>query len=193
MALKGQQTKSDFIEWEKLQTLILKLERDGNKKFALLISIGIFTGFRISDILSLKWKDIVAQAFVEVIEKKTKKFRRVKLNQQLQEIISRIYSENTDLESLIFQNRFRTAAISVQYVNRRLKELAIEYKVSKEPTKIKSHSLRKSFGRRVFESNDNSEKSLILLSQCLNHSSLLTTRIYLGIREKEIYDIYEKL
>lgn len=193
MALKGQQTKSDFIEWEKLQTLILKLERDGNKKFALLISIGIFTGFRISDILSLKWKDVVAQAFVEVIEKKTKKFRRVKLNQQLQEIISRIYSENTDLESLIFQNRFRTAAISVQYVNRRLKELAIEYKVSKEPTKIKSHSLRKSFGRRVFESNDNSEKSLILLSQCLNHSSLLTTRIYLGIREKEIFDIYEKL
>ena len=193
MALKGQQTKSDFIEWEKLQSLILKLERDGNKKFALLISIGIFTGFRISDILSLKWKDVVAQAFVEVIEKKTKKFRRVKLNQQLQEIISRIYSENTDLESLIFQNRFRTAAISVQYVNRRLKELAIEYKVSKEPAKIKSHSLRKSFGRRVFESNDNSEKSLILLSQCLNHSSLLTTRIYLGIREKEIFDIYENL
>lgn len=193
MALKGQQTKSDFIEWEKLQSLILKLERDGNKKFALLIAIGIFTGFRISDILSLKWKDVVATDFVEVIEKKTKKFRKVRLNQQLKEIISRTYSDATDLESLIFQNRFHTAAISVQYVNRRLKELAIEYKVSKEPTKIKSHSLRKSFGRRVFESNDNSEKSLILLSQCLNHSSLLTTRIYLGIREKEIYDIYEKL
>jgi integrase len=193
MALKGQQTKSDFIEWDKLQTLILKLERDGNKKFALLISIGIFTGFRISDILSLKWKDVVAQEFVEVIEKKTKKFRRVKLNHQLQEIISRLYSTEIDLENLIFQNRFHTAAISVQYVNRKLKELATEYKVSKEPTKIKSHSLRKSFGRRVFENNDNSEKSLILLSECLNHSSLKITRTYLGIRDKEIYDIYEKL
>jgi integrase len=192
MALKGQQTKSDFIEWEKLQTLILKLERDGNKKFALLIAMGIYTGFRISDILSLKWKDVVAMEFVEVVEKKTKKFRKVRLNQQLQEIVSRIYSKE-DLESLIFQNRFHTSAISVQYVNRKLKELATEYKVSKEPTKIKSHSLRKSFGRRVFENNDNSEKSLILLSECLNHSSLKITRTYLGIRDKEIYDIYEKL
>ena len=193
MALKGQQTKSDFIEWDKIQTLILKLERDGNKKFALLISIGIFTGLRISDILSLKWKDLVSQEFVEVIEKKTKKYRKIKLNEQLKEITARNYSNENDLESLIFLNRFHTSAISVQYVNRKLKELAIEYKVTKEPTKIKSHSLRKSFGRRVFENNDNSEKSLILLSEMFNHGSIKTTKIYLGIREKEMFDIYEKL
>ena len=90
MALKGQQTKSDFIEWDKLQSLILKLERDGNRKFALLISIGIYTGLRISDILVLRWKDVVAQEFVEVVEKKTKKFRRVRINQHLKDIITRI-------------------------------------------------------------------------------------------------------
>ena len=33
MALKGQKTKSDFLEWEKMQSLILKLERDGELKF----------------------------------------------------------------------------------------------------------------------------------------------------------------
>lgn len=193
MALKGQQTKSDFIEWDKLQSLILKLERDGNRKFALLISIGIYTGLRISDILILRWKDVVAQEFVEVVEKKTKKFRRVRINQHLKDIISRIYSNENDLENLIFLNRFQTSSISVQYVNRQLKELATEYKLSKEPAKIKSHSLRKSFGRRVFENNDNSERSLILLSEMFNHTSIKTTKIYLGIREKEIFDVYDNL
>jgi len=193
MALKGQQTKSDFIEWDKLQSLILKLERDGNSKFALLISIGIYTGLRISDILLLKWKDVVDMDFIEVHEKKTKKFRRVRVNQHLKDIISRIYTNKNDLENLIFLNRFQTTSISVQYVNRKLKELATEYKVSKEPTKIKSHSLRKSFGRRVFENNDNSERSLILLSEMFNHTSIKTTKIYLGIREKEMFDVYDNL
>jgi len=192
MALAGQKTKSDFIEWEKLQSLILKLERDGDTKFALLISIGIYTGLRISDVLSLRWNDVEGKEFLEVVEKKTKKFRRVRINPTLKEIINRNY-HNELHENLIFLNRFNTSSISVQYVNRKLKNLAEEYKISKEPNKIKSHSLRKSFGRRVFENNDNSEKSLILLSEMFNHTSIKTTKIYLGIREKEMFDVYDNL
>lgn len=193
MALLGQKTKSDYIEWEKLQSLILKLERDGDLKFSLLISFGIYTGLRISDILVLRWKDVIENDYIEVIEKKTKKFRRIKINQNLNDIILRLYKNANDNENLIFLNRFQTSAISIQYVNRKLKELAIEYKISKEPGKIKSHSLRKSFGRRVFENNDNSEKSLILLSEMFNHNNIQTTKIYLGIREKEMFDVYDNL
>lgn len=192
MALAGQKTKSDFIEWEKLQTLILKLERDGDVKFALLISIGMYSGLRISDVLSLTWRDVINKDYIEVVEKKTKKFRKVRINPNLKDIFSRTY-HNEPTEYLIFLNRFKTSSISVQYVNRKLKELAEQYKLTKEPGKIKSHSLRKSFGRRVFENNDNSEKSLILLSEMFNHTSIKTTKIYLGIREKEMYDIYDNL
>lgn len=192
MALAGQKTKSDYIEWEKLQSLVLKLERDGDVKFALLISIGMYSGLRISDVLSLTWRDVMNKEFIEITEKKTKKFRRVRINQNLIDAISRIY-QNENIEDLIFLNRFKTSSISVQYVNRKLKELAEQYKITKEPSKIKSHTLRKSFGRRVFENNENSEKSLILLSEMFNHTSIKTTKIYLGIREKEIYDIYDNL
>jgi len=121
-----------------------------------------------------------------------REFRKVRINQNLNNIISRNY-QNQEINNLIFLNRFNTSSISVQYVNRKLKQLATEYKISKEPGKIKSHSLRKSFGRRVFENNDNSEKSLILLSQIFNHSSIQTSKIYLGIREKEIFDVYDNL
>jgi integrase len=194
MALSGQRTKSDYIEWDKLQSLILKLERNGDLKFAFLIAIGIYTGLRISDILLLKWMDVAGQEFIEMTEKKTKKYRRIRINQNLKEIIDRMASRNDNsLDSLIFLNKFKSSAISVQFVNRKLKALAVEYNLSKEPTKIKSHSLRKSFGRRVFENNDNSERALILLSEMFNHTSIKTTKIYLGIREKEMFEVYDNL
>ena len=195
MCLKGEKTKSDYIEWNKLQSLILKLERDGEWKFSLLISIGGFTGLRIGDILSLRWIDVIDKEFIEITEKKTKKYRKIKLNPSLIEIINRIVSSLTieNIEDHIFLNRFKTSTISIQYVNRKIKEIMERYKVVKNPTMIKSHSLRKSFGRRVFENNDNSERSLILLSEIFNHSNIKTTKVYLGIRDKEIYDVYDNL
>ena len=59
--------------------------------------------------------------------------------------------------------------------------------------KVSSHSLRKSFGRRVWSNDNESERSLIYLSELFNHSSSLTTRIYLGIRQEELNDIYLNL
>jgi integrase len=194
MALSGQRTKSDYIEWNKLQSLILKLERDGDLKFALLISMGIYTGLRISDILVMRWRNIVEKMFIEITEKKTKKLRRIRINQNLKDIIERVISHNeNDLDSLIFLNKFKTSAISVQFVNKKLKTLAIKYNLTKDPTNFKSHSLRKSFGRRVFENNDNSERPLILLSEMFNHTSIKTTKIYLGIRDKEMFEVYDNL
>ena len=64
MALKGQKTKSDYVEWNKIQDLILKLERDGQNKMSLLICVGIFTGLRISDILKLEWSYIYGHDFL---------------------------------------------------------------------------------------------------------------------------------
>jgi len=195
MSLIGQKTKSDFIEWDKLQTLTQKLERDGDWKFTLLITIGMYTGLRISDILSLKWFQLLNMEHIEVTEKKTKKVRKILVNQQLQETVSRISSKLTHLnpDQFIFLNRFRTKPISSQYVNWKLKELVKKYEVVKDNTKIKSHSLRKSFGRRVWENSERSEKGLIMLNEIFNHSNIKTTKIYLGIRDKEIQDVYQSL
>lgn len=195
MSLEGQKTKSDFVEWDKLQSLTQKLERDKDFKFTLLITIGMYTGLRISDILSLKWKDLLTKEHIEVTEKKTGKVRKILVNQNLQETVSRISSKLTHLnpEKHIFLNRFKTKPISCQYVNWKLKELMKRYEVVKDNTKIKSHSLRKSFGRRVWENSERSEKGLIMLNEIFNHSNIKTTKIYLGIREREIQDVYQNL
>jgi integrase len=195
MSLIGQKTKSDFIEWDKLQSLTQKLERDGDLKFTLLITIGMYTGLRISDILSLKWFQLLNMEHIEITEKKTKKTRKILVNQQLQETVSRISSKLTNLnqEEYIFLNRFGIKTISPQFVNWKLKELVKKYQVVKNSTGIKSHSLRKSFGRRVWENSEKSENGLIMLNEIFNHSNIRITKIYLGIRETEIQNVYQNL
>lgn len=186
MSLIGQKTRSDYLEWDRLQLLISQLERDGETKFCLLISIGCYTGLRISDLLNLRWEQLIDQSKVNLIEKKTKKHRTVEIHPHLKEILDRLYA-NQPLEELVFINRFKTKSINVQYVNRRLKELFREYGIRGQ---YSSHFMRKTLGRRVWAANKYSEQSLILLSQLFNHSSIQTTKIYLGIREQEISNLY---
>jgi len=130
-----------------------------------------------------------------ITEKKTKKFRNIKLNPQLLDIVARIFKAQkiANPDTLIFLNRWRTGTIRIQYVNAMLKKIFIKYKISKDGTAISSHSLRKSFGRRTWNVHQNSEKSLVILSEILKHSSIATTKIYLGIREEEISEIYLNL
>jgi hypothetical protein len=45
------------------------------------------------------------------------------------------------------------------------------------------------FGRRVWSNDDESERSPIYLSELFNHSSISTTRGYLGIRLEELDQI----
>lgn len=191
MALKGQKTTSDFLEWDKMKTLVLKLERDGDFKFALLISCGCYLGLRISDLLQLKWSDLLYKEYCELIEKKTKKERKVTINTELAAIIERIYTElNPSMEQYIFVNRFGKKPISVQHVNTKLKEIFKQYNIKGQ---YSSHFMRKSLGRQVWTKNNYSEQALILLSQLFNHSSIQTTKIYLGIREQEISNLYLSL
>jgi integrase len=107
MPVKGQKTTSSYVDWNTITTLILKLERDGNWKFSILIAIGIFTGLRISDILSLRWRDLLNKEFLGITELKTKKYRNIRCNPQLQEIVSRIYKTQKigNPDTLIFLNR----------------------------------------------------------------------------------------
>ncbi len=51
--------------------------------------------------------------------------------------------------------------------------------------------MRKSFGRKVYESCGESEKALNYLSELFNHTSLSVTRRYLGIRQEELNNIYD--
>ena len=59
MSLKYSTTTADYLVWSDAMNLIRKLVKDGNYKMSLLMAIGCFTGLRISDILALRWNQIL--------------------------------------------------------------------------------------------------------------------------------------
>jgi integrase len=77
-------------------------------------------------------------------------------------------------------------------INRHLKAIKQRYNLDIEH--FSSHSLRKTFGRKVVDSaGEHSEMALIKLSEIFNHSSPMITRRYLGLRAEELEDIYDAL
>lgn len=195
MALKGQSTKASYLEWDSMLILLQKLERDKQYKFELLIAVGCFTGLRIGDLLKIRWVDVYNRETLELTEGKTKKVRRIRINPNLSDIIARLHEKMNikDDNELLFINKTRTKAINVQYINRRLKEIATKYNLQIPANSTSSHLFRKTLGRHCWALNNYSEKSLILLSDLFNHSSIRLTKIYLGIKAEEISDVYLQL
>lgn len=53
------QVQQQIICKDEQMNLVRKLARDSNYKMSLLIALGCFTGLRISDILALRWNQIL--------------------------------------------------------------------------------------------------------------------------------------
>ena len=194
MSLKGSTTTTTYLDWNDFISLITRLEKDENYKFCLLISIGVFTGLRISDLLTLKYSDLLNSETFYIREKKTQKQRSIKVNKDLKEIVSRIVQKSKviDLEQLIFINKYGTKSIDKSYVNVKLKEIIKMYRIRLDGN-VSTHTFRKTLGRRVMEVNNYSNESLILLMDLFGHSSMSITKRYLGIREQEIHNVYDSL
>jgi integrase len=194
MSLKGQKTTTTSMDWDDFKSLISKLERDGDYKFSLLISVGVFTGLRISDLLQLRFNQFEETDILNVTEIKTKKQRRIKINQDLKEIVARLKSKMNivDTNHFIFINKYGTKPIDKSYVNVKLKEIFKKYNIILEGN-ASSHLFRKTLGNRVLRLNNYSAESVILLMELFSHSSPAMTKKYLGIREKEIHDVYDSV
>lgn len=193
MSLKFQNTTADYLEWDSNILLISKLYQDQNYKFSLLIALGSFFGIRISNILSLRFCDIINTDILTIIEKKTKKQRTFKINDQLKKHILSCFKEikPQSTNDFIFTSQ-KGSVYSVQRINVVFKEVKVKYNL-----KIKNfstHTMRKTFGRQVYNNaGSNAELALVKLSELFNHSDVRTTRKYLGLRTEELMEAYDLL
>lgn len=194
MSLHGQRTTTGAMDWDDFRSLVAKMERDGQYKYCLLLAVGVFTGLRISDLLQLRFDQIETEDILTIQEKKTKKIRRIKINPDLKVIVKRIKSKMgvTNSEEFIFLNRYGTKPIDKSWVNVQLKKYFKKYGVQMDGN-ISSHMFRKTLGNRVLKLNNYSDESVILLMHLFGHSSPAITKKYLGIREREILDVYDSL
>lgn len=189
MPLPNQLTKSDYLDWSDMNNLVLKLERDGDYRLALLIGVGCRVALRIGDLLLLTWTQLLSEK-PEIKEIKTGKIRKITITKQTRDLVLRLMPKvKNSLNDYAFTN-LKGNPLSIQYINRVLKKSTNKYGLNGQ---YSSHCFRKTFGRRVYQMNGETEKSLIMLSHLLNHSSISTTKIYLGIRDVEISNLYESV
>jgi integrase len=180
---KKKYTTSDFLTPEELKRGIKFYRKNNQPKMALLLELGSKTLLRYSDLSRIRWIDVINKEMIIVIEKKTGKRREITIGYSLSESIQNTFNELNpkDLNEIIFN-------VSIQYVNRILKRLAVELKISRK--NVSTHTLRKTGARYVWASNGYSSEFLTRLSDLLNHSGENITRRYLGITREEIQNIY---
>jgi integrase len=184
MSVKGTTTTADYLDFEKMMYQAKNmLNNEKNKIFGAYIIIAINTGLRSGDILKLTIEDLRNEKLT-ITEGKTKKTKTIAINDNIKELINKI-GRGQSGSPFITQKK---CVISVQHLNIKLKKL-----IKEKGLNISSHSMRKTFGRRVYFQNNESEKALMYLMDLFNHSSMAITKKYLGIRQEELNNIYLNL
>ena len=181
------------MDWDVMLSLIRKLYRDGNYRMSLLIGCGCFFGLRISDILTLTWSMILEGEKFTIYEKKTNKRRVVKINRGFQKHVKDCYDalhiENEDEKCFLSRKKM---VYSTQRINILFKEIKLRYNLKIEH--FSTHTMRKTFGRKVFESaGTDAPLALMRLQTLFNHASPTITKKYLGITDSELESSYDLL
>ena len=182
--------EKEEIKAKTVEEFYTSLIEELNYSISLLIALGCFTGLRISDILALRWKQILNVSEFTITEKKTGKQRTLRLNTQLQKHIAECYKHikpiRVSAPILVSQ---KGTVFTVQRINVILKEVKRKYRL--HVGNFSCHLLRKTFGRQVYTMNDNNaEFALVKFMELFNHSSIAITKRYLGLRQEEILETY---
>lgn len=160
----------------------------------LLITLGLNTALRISDILDLRWKDVFDEStstyrkHIFLVEKKTGKYSRIYMNESICEALN-LYRESKwcyQSEWLFWSQGNREVHISRMQAHRIVKEAASYCNIEGI---ISCHSLRKSFGYYAWKSGI----SPVMLMNIYNHSSYQVTKRYLGIEQEDRDQVFQTI
>ncbi len=182
------QTVQPIKDREKIEA-IKKILRASSLRNELLFVLGINTGLRISDILSLKVADVSTKKGVvdrlELREKKTNKKRVIALNKKTQRLIQRyldLERPSAQYNEPLFRSQKGGKAISRQHAYEILNEAARSVGVTE---RIGTHSLRKTFGYFAYKQGID----LSMIQKLLNHSSQTETLRYIGITQEQMDEV----
>ncbi len=130
MSLRNTKTTADYIPFDSAINLIHRLFKDKNYVMSLFVATGIFTGLRVRDLRALRWNQLLEGGVMTIIEHKTKKERKIKLNPDFVEHVRCCYKELgiTNPNEHCFLSQKKTV-MSTQWLNRLLKVARDKYKV----------------------------------------------------------------
>lgn len=158
----------------KVDAMKRELLRTGYRNYMLFL-VGINTGLRISDILSLKVSDVRNQTHLTLREKKTSKIKRIKImgiSRELEDYIEGMLDEQYLFPSKKGHNQPITRVQAYRILNKAANAIGLREEIG-------THTLRKTYGYHFYQKT----KDVALLQELFNHSSPSVTLRYIGINQ----------
>lgn len=199
---------------EQMKQVLLSDKLHGQRNYILFL-LGIYSGYRISDILKLKVSDVYNKKYFEIIENKTGKLRKRIIHPELKEELNLyIESNKLSLDSYLFPSQKHRNEITVKTIPKKTKRkknskntgeyITIKNKAPNSPITRKTaweilNKAAKEIGitdnigthslRKTFGNKIyKNTGDLVLTQQAIGHSnsSIGSTKRYLGIDQAEI-------
>lgn len=166
------------------------INRNEIRNYTLLV-LGINIPIRISDLLSIKWKDVYDIrnknffSHVSITEKKTMKKNYLALNKSSTQALQLLLVQQTNINGDNYV--FASNASGNRALSRVSAYLIIHNAAEKNGIKqISCHSLRKTFGYHAWKNGVH----LALIMSIYNHSSITITKRYLGIEQEDKDNVF---
>lgn len=179
------ETVQPIRDKKKIEQMKQELLKSNGRDYMLFV-IGINTGLRVSDILSLKVSDVKGKTHIKIVEQKTKKEKRFLINNQLRKEINKYIAKMSD-DSYMFasrngENKPITRVQAYRILNKAADVVGLE--------EIGTHTMRKTFGYWHYQQY----KDAAILQDIFNHSAPSVTLRYIGInddmKDKTIENFY---
>lgn len=194
MSKKGSLTTADFLPYDEYLRLLDCLENDQKYKECAYCLLSFCLSLRVSDILKLKWKDVLNERSLIVRERKTQKVKSIPIGSDALQRLNVIYREmgNPSLDTYIMKSERTGKPVSRQYINKDLCK-AWKERYNLQIGNFSTHTFRKTFGRYVYDKMGRTQEALIMLQYIYRHHSVSTTMRYIGLRDDEVGNIYESI
>ncbi len=179
---------------KKILAIKRNLKEENKPRNYLLFVAGVNLALRISDLLSLRVKDILdkqgnIKEFIHLKEKKTKRQVKIKLNNTVKEALNYFLDKArvTDPEQYLFKSERGNRALD------RIRAWGLIQKWTKEvgleSERYGTHTLRKTWGYQARKQGVSIEK----INEKLGHKSVIVTKRYIGISQEEINLLEEEI
>ena len=161
---------------------IKKIFRHLSEDVKQMLFLQLNTGLRISDIVLLKYKDIMFGK-LEIKERKTGKPQVTRINM---EVVEYIFNNKAYDRDYIFWNEKCNPKSITRKVEWQIQKACDMENINSEF--ISTHSFRKTFATDAY----NRTKDIVVVQELLNHSSAAVTQRYIRINKEKVDETREK-
>jgi len=173
--------------------------RKQNERDYVLFVLGVATGYRAGDLVSLQVRDVKAalragyfrimegkKANSKNIRKCNMKPREVIIVSKLERILKNYIKDKEDFEYMFPSRKGSYDHIGVPRVSNILKKAGEAFGLDN----ITAHSMRKTYAYCIFVESD---YNIIVVKEMLGHSSIEETKRYLGLDREDYYNYSKSL